>query len=166
MNGTDVRVLLAANYAFGEVDFTTTRKYLARKAWPAVRTAESVGFYLAAYTFPRWATADGMMAFAPLQEAIGVTSDTCVCYQVNRSPIEDLISSDATNFSQEETHSPKLLALLGKLLEDEELSTLLVWIGECNLLPSVQQAGRAEGCAVIRQKLSDGLQEDIALLIK
>ena len=166
MNGSDVRVLLAANYAFGEIDFTTARRHLVRKAWAAVRTAESVGFYLAAYTFPGWATADGMMAFAPLEEAIGVTSDTCVCYQVNRSPIDDLISNDAKNFSQEEIHSPKLLTLFAKLLEDGELSTLLVWVGECNLLPSVQQAGRSEGCAVIRQKLSDGLQEDIALLIK
>jgi hypothetical protein len=166
MNGSDVRVLLVANYEFGEIDFITARRHLAQKAWAAVRTAASVGCYLAAYTFPRWATTDGMMAFAPLQEAIGATSDTCVCYQVNKSPIEDLISNDPTNFCQEETHSPKLLPLLAKLLEDRELSTLLVWVGECNLLPNVQQAGRAEGCAVIRQKFNDGLQEDIALLIK
>ena len=98
MNGSDIRVLLAANYAFGEIDFTNARGYLAQKAWAAVRTATSLGCYLAAYTFPRWATTDGMVAFAPLHEAIEITSDTCVCYQVNRSPIDDLISNDATNF--------------------------------------------------------------------
>ena len=165
MNGSDVRVLLAATYAFGEIDFTAARGRLAEKAWAAVRTAASVGCYLAAYTFPRWATADGMMAFAPLQEAIGVTGDTCVCYQLNRSPIEDVISNDATGFSQEEIRSPKLLALLPELLEDGELSTLFVWVGECNILPSIQQVACAEVCAVIRQKFSDGLQDDIAMLI-
>ncbi|VTS06198.1 hypothetical protein [Tuwongella immobilis] len=161
----DVRVLVVADYVFGTIDSIAARERLAQKAWAAVRNAASVECYLATYTFPRWSITDGMMAFAPLHQAIGVTGDTCVCYQVNRSPIADWISGDPASFCREEIHAPKLLAFLSWLLEDAELSRLAVWIGECDCLPSIQQVDRAEAVAVIRQKLSAGLRADLAMLV-
>src|SRR5262249_25552564 len=148
-----VRALLVTNYNMVQDDYSSVRRSLAAKAWSVVRTGADLGLYLDAYSFPRWNSTEDMWAFAPIQEKYDVTGE---------SPIADWISTDVNQFLQEEKRLKRLERLLLSILSDSELTSLFIWIGSCDELPSPRTIRDTEATSLLDQCTENGLQEDIA----